>query len=91
MRYEYQVLRTRSDNILTMKKEIYIHITSAQGPDECERGVYLLVEEIKKEAFDKKTEAEIVYYLPGERIFTIQSAIIKITGEDADLFVKSFC
>ncbi len=68
-------------------KEKIIQITSGEGPEECERVVARVVEQIMKEARTLDLAAELIHIVPGRMNATYLSAQVLVKGAA----IASFC
>ncbi len=68
-------------------REIWLHITSGQGPVECTWAVVKVLEKIMAEAAENGLRARAIEAEPAER-GTLRSALISVSGDDRP---ASFC
>lgn len=73
------------------KREVWLHITSGQGPVECTWAVVKVLEKIMAEAADRGLKAKTIEAEPAEH-GTLRSALVSISGDDClQAFANSWC
>lgn len=70
--------------------EIWLHVTAGQGPDECALAVAKFIRHLQKKAKAQVLALDIADSVEGDKKGTVTSALIKISGQNAEQFLMPY-
>lgn len=70
--------------------EAWMQITAGKGPAECALAVVRVLDEVQQEARDSTLMVRVVEIEPGEVDGTIASALVHVTGDGVDAFLRTW-